>query len=76
MSSNTISDKLFSSAAVNACLKSYLQRLHIWDGETPHGTRSGVALMLSWLGLGVDAIKNHVDWKTDKMYQHYTKDHD
>ena len=75
-SCNTISDKPFSSAAVNARLKSYLQRLHIWDGETPHGTRSGVALTLSWLGFGVDAIKNHVGWKTDKMYRHYTKDHD
>ena len=69
-----VSQKQLTSSAVNARLKGYLQLLHIWDGETPHGTRSAVALTLSWLGLEKEAIKSHVGWKSEKMYEHYTRE--
>ena len=28
--------------------------------------------MLSYLGIEKDAIKVHVGWKTDQMFEHYT----
>ena len=71
---NEVSEKPLCSAAANARLKVYLQCLNIWDGETPHGTRSAVALTLSWLGLDKEVVKSHVGWKSDKMYYHYTRE--
>ena len=62
----------FTSAAANARLRLYLKLLNLWDGETPHGTRSACAIMLSHLGIEKDAIKAHVGWKTDQMFEHYT----
>ena len=70
---NEVSEKPLSSAVVNARLKGYLQSVNLWEGETPHGTRSAVALTLSWLGLDKEGVKAHVGWKSDKMYYHYTR---
>ncbi|CAG2199808.1 unnamed protein product [Mytilus edulis] len=67
-----LSDVPFTSAAANARLKSHLTDLNIWEGETPHSTRSGCALTLTWLGLNSECIKSHVGWKSDKMLKHYT----
>ena len=67
-----IIDKPFTSSSVNARLKYYLKKLHIWDGETPHSTRSGCALTMLWLGIDDQSIKSHVGWKTDTMLKHYT----
>ncbi len=60
----------------HARLKVYLKRLGIWKGETPHGTRSGCALTLKWLGIDSEQITSHVGWKTDKMFKHYTSSND
>ena len=73
-SSNGSSDKPLSSAAFNSRLKGYLQALNLWSGETPHGTRSGVALTLSWLGLDKDPVNEHVGWKSDAMFNHCTRE--
>lgn len=62
----------FTSSSANARLKIYLQRLGIWNGETPHSTRSACALTLLWLGIDSEKIKDHVGWKSDTMLQHYT----
>lgn len=62
----------FSSSAANARLKFYLQRLHIFEGETPHSTRSACALTLLWLGIDTSKVKSQVGWKSDKMLQQYT----
>ncbi|CAC5421776.1 unnamed protein product [Mytilus coruscus] len=67
-----LSDVPFTSAAANARLKSHLTDLNIWEGETPHSTRIGCALTLTWLGLNSECIKSHVGWKSDKMLKHYT----
>lgn len=69
---NQIKHNPFTSSSVNSRLKSYLKTLHIWNGETPHGTRSACAVTLSWLGIDDKTIKSHVGWKSDKMLQHYT----
>ena len=67
-----LSMKLFTSSAANVRLQLYLKNLNLWDGETPHSTRSGCALTMSWIGLDKETIKQHVGWKSDCMRQHYT----
>lgn len=67
-----LSEKHMSSSSANARLKLYLKRLNLWEGKTPHGTRSACAIMLSQLGVDKEAIKSHVGWKSDKMLEHYT----
>ena len=64
---NEVSKKPLSSAVVNARLKGYMQSVNLWEGETPHGTRSVVVLTLSWLGLDKEGVKSHVGWKSDKI---------
>ena len=71
-SSSTVSLHNFSSSAANARLKFYLQKLDIFEGETPHSSRSGCALTLLWLGIEKSQVKSHVGWKSDKMFQKYT----
>ena len=68
--SNT--DHPFSSSVANSRLKLYLKDLHLFDGETPHSSRSGCALTLMWLGIDVEGIKSHVGWNSDDMLRHYT----
>lgn len=75
-SKHKISVKPLTSSTINAHLQRYLQSLNLWNGETAHGTRSGVALTLSWLGLDKETVKSHVGWKTDSMFYHYTKEND
>jgi hypothetical protein len=65
-------DHPFSSSAGNSRLKHYLKDLNVFDGETPHSSRSGCALTLMWLGIDVEGIKSHVGWKSDDMLRHYT----
>ncbi|MES9882469.1 MAG: tyrosine-type recombinase/integrase [Sedimenticola sp.] len=67
-----VNDKPLSSSTVNSRLKGHLQHLNIFDGETPHGTRSACALTLTWLGVSSDEVKSHVGWKSDAMLKHYT----
>jgi hypothetical protein len=43
---SNIRDKPLTSSAVNGRLKSYLFKLKIWEGETPHSTRGVCALTL------------------------------
>ena len=69
---SALSDAPFTSAAANSRLKIYLTDLNIWEGETPHSTRSGCALTLTWLGINSECIKSHVGWKSDHMLKHYT----
>ena len=65
-------DHPFSSSAANSRLKLCLKDLHLFDGETPHSSRSGCALTLMWLGIDVEVIKSHVGWKSDDMLRYYT----
>jgi hypothetical protein len=71
-SNTALSDHPFSSSAANSRLKLYLKDLHLFDGETPHSSRSGCALTLMWLGIDVEGIKSHVGWKSDDMLRYYT----
>ena len=67
-----LNDKPLTSQSANARLRLYLQRLNLWEGETPHGMRGACAILLSQLGIDKDVIKAHVGWKSDKMFEHYT----
>lgn len=73
---STISDKPLTSSTVNGRLKSYLCKLNLWEGETPHSTRGGCALTLAWMGIDQESIKQHVGWKSDTMFHHYTVGND
>ena len=74
---SNISDKPLTSSAVNGRLKSYLVKLNLWEGETPHSTRgAGCALTLAWMGIYQESIKQHVDWKSNTMFHHYTVGND
>jgi hypothetical protein len=46
---SNISDKPLTSSAVNGRVKSFLFKLNLWEGETPHSTRGGCALTLAWM---------------------------
>ncbi|CAC5355580.1 unnamed protein product [Mytilus coruscus] len=70
-SQNEILDASFLSSAANSRLKLYITDLDLWEGETPHSTRSGCALTLAWLGISNELIKSHVSWKSDDMLKHY-----
>ena len=61
-----------SSSAANAQLHFYLNSLNLCDRETPHGTRSACAIILSQLGVDKEAIKAQVGRKSDKMFEHYS----
>ena len=69
----SLSEQALTSSAVNARLKLYLNRLHLGEGETPHGMRSACAIMLHYLGVDKETAKSHVGWKSDSMLDHYTK---
>jgi hypothetical protein len=63
-------------SAVNGRLKSYLFKLNLWEGETPHSTRGGCALTLAWMGIDQESIKQHVGWKSNTKFHHYTAGND
>jgi hypothetical protein len=71
-SNTALLDHPFSSSAGNSRLKHYLKDLNVFDGETPHSSRSGCALTLMWLSIDVEGIKSHIGWKSEDMLRHYT----
>lgn len=71
-SKNMISENPYNSSASNVRLKLYLNYLNIFEGETTHGTRSGCALTLAWLGVDSEKIKTHIGWKSHNIFKHYT----
>lgn len=56
--------------------KYYLCKLNLWEGETTYSTKSGFALTLAWMGIDKASIKQHVGWKSDSMFHHYTAGND
>ncbi|KXJ22468.1 hypothetical protein AC249_AIPGENE2534 [Exaiptasia diaphana] len=53
-------------------LRLYLSSLNIFDGETPHSFRSGVAIMLRLLGALKGQVASHLGWQSSRMVEHYT----
>lgn len=68
---NNVTQEPFSGSAVHRRLKFYLDQIQANDGETPHSSRSGCSIALSWLGASKEAVANHVGWASTKMVDHY-----
>ena len=57
-----IQDLPFTSAAAEACLKIYLQKMGADDCKTFHGFRSGRAITLALMGVDLTYIMDQVGW--------------
>ncbi len=57
-----IQDVLFTSAAAEARLKTYLKAMGVDKGETLHGFRAGCAITLALNGADLSKIMEHVGW--------------
>ena len=68
-----ILNKPFTSLALYPRLKAYMERLHIWEGESPHGARSGCTITLLLLGCSKASVQEHVGWKSPTMMAEYSK---
>lgn len=66
----------FESSAAQARLSTYVRDMTETFKDrhlTLHGLRSGCAISLALSGADMNAIMNHVGWKTDTTAQHYVK---
>ena len=70
--SNVTSSPFLASAAQSR-LATYLDNLHIKDGESIHGFRGGTAILLRMLGASKSEVAQHIGWKSNNMVDHYTQ---
>ncbi len=59
-------------------LKTYLNKLRLWEGETPHGIRGGAAITLLLTGAAQSnsEIMAHGGWKSAEVARHYSREAD
>jgi hypothetical protein len=57
-----IQDSPLNTSTAEARLKHYLKEMHMDDGETLHGFRSGCAITLALTGADLSEIMDHVGW--------------
>ncbi len=59
-------------------LKTYLKKLHLWEGETPHGLRGGAAITLLLTGAAQSNsdIMAHGGWKSGDIARYYSREGD
>ena len=60
-----------TSEAINVRLKSYLQSMGEYEGETAHGFRSGCAITLALTGAKLATIMEHVGWEREHTAHYY-----
>ena len=65
----------FESAAAQARLSTYVRQIPAFANRsvTLHGLRSGCAISLAIAGAELDAIMDHVGWKSSSSVRHYIK---
>ena len=63
----------FESAAAQAQLSTYVRQIPAIANRniTLHGLRSGFAILLAFAGEKLDAIMDHVGWKSSSSARHY-----
>ncbi len=69
---NTFINSQMSSSGINARLQMHLERASMYSGETIHGARRGLALLLTSMGVGDADICRHLGWYSKKMCWYYT----
>ena len=68
-----VSDTPVTRASLTARFVKRLKDLNIYEGETLHSFRSGMAIDASLRGNDLLSIMGHLDWKSSKTAAHYTK---
>jgi len=63
----------FLAPAVCSRLTTYLSKLGIYEGESPHSFRSGTAIMLRLLGASKEDVARHIGWQSTQMVDLYTQ---
>ena len=63
----------FLSATLQSRLRGYLQETDIYDGETLHSFRAGLAITLALSGSQLADVMEHVDWRQAPTASHYLK---
>ena len=60
-----------SADSVNPRLKSHLEQAALYEGETIHGVRRGLAVMLAGCNTDNAEACRHLGWYSTSMYEHY-----
>jgi hypothetical protein len=55
-------------------LVNYFLSLGIYEGESTHSNRAGCAVLLQSTGVSGPAATEHIGWKTNKMWHHYSRE--
>ena len=68
-----IQNKQLASSTLQSRLRSYLQEADIYNGETLHSFRAGLAITLALSGSQLADIMEHVGWRHAPTASHYLK---
>ena len=68
-----IVNKPLASSTVDERLKLYLKEAQIYEGETLHSFRSGLAITLALSGSKLADIMSHVGWNNKETTLYYMK---
>ena len=68
-----IQNKQLASSILQSRLRSYLREADIYNGETLHSFRAGLAITLAFSGSQLADIMEHVGWRHAPTASHYLK---
>ena len=68
-----VENKQLSTGALQSRLKLYLENAGIYDGESLHSFRSGIAITLALSGSQLSDVMEHVGWRQTSTASHYMK---
>ena len=68
-----IQNKQLPNSTFQSRLRSYLQEVNIYNGETLHSFRAGLAITLALSGSQLAHIMEHVGWRHAPTVSHYLK---
>lgn len=69
--SKAILDKPVNSSLMTERLRTHLQAIKLYAGETTHSGRRGLAITLRMLGMTDTSINSHIGWGSSGMINHY-----
>lgn len=68
-----ISDKPVTASVMTDRLKTHLQAINLYAGESAHSSRRGCSLALRLLGVSDTIINSHIGWGSSGMIDHYAR---
>ena len=72
-SAGKIQNKQIAGSTLQSRLRCYLQEAKIYNGETLHSFRAGLAITLALSGSQLADIMEHVGWRHAPTASHYLK---